>query len=130
MELGESCRKDERGNRKMITNFKGIKRLPDYLKGELSTQEAWDKILDDGPILPRCFFCGERMHIRILEYLVTVKPYNWTSSSLFIEEAEMDLVLECSKCGSYIMAKGKGLHVSNEGFWIEEIEVKKVGRRI
>ena len=113
----------------MITKFRGIKKLPEYLKGELSTKEVWDKILEDGPILPKCFYCGETLELRILEYLVPLKSCNWTSSSVFIERAEMDLRLECKRCGSYILAKGKGLHVSEKGYWIEEIKVRKVGRR-
>jgi len=129
--LGKGSRENEGGNREVTVVFLGVKKLPKFLRRELTTEERWKKILKDEPILPRCPKCRRVMRVKRLEYLTFLQLEHAIPPSsfyLFEGEMKMDISLICPVCRTYVKGRGKGLHVSEEGYWIDEIEVTKIGR--
>ena len=131
MVLGKGSRENEGGNREVKVVFLGVKKLPKFLRGELTTEEKWNRILEEGPVLPRCFNCGEIMSVETIEYTKFVQ-LEYAISPVTVYplqgEIEMNVFLRCPVCRTYVKGRGKGLHVSEEGYWIDEIEVMKIGR--
>ena len=106
----------------MRNQFLGVRRIPKILTGKLTLRDKWRKILGEGYFFPKCVNCGRKLEIKSLEY-----TYVYPLSRFFPlipprSNNELKVVFICPFCGIFIEAKGKGLHVSNRGFWIDEIE--------